>query len=540
MPSTEKLPFLEAQSLTKRFGSLTVLNNVSLSIYPGEVVGLAGRNGAGKTLLIRTLAGLQSPDNGRLQINGKVQSWPFQAASLGIGIIHQEPKLTEHFDITSNIFLGQELKYSFMGRTINLINDRKMYEEARRILAQLDIKFPSLHEKVANLSSDDRQLVSLAQGIVTSANLRLIDDPVSLLSTPYQKKLLTLIETWQQSGTAVLFADQNLDHLFAVSDRIIVLREGNVTANLRTDETTREEIVAALVGTSDRQQHTPVLWALDSYYKAKQQAETLRHNQQLLEKDLADRDTINQQLLHQLSEQVQALDSANMALQDAQRRLLTQREQERKHLSRELHDDTIQDLLSLNYQLEEMSVLAHGNEPLITELDDVRHAIRQVVASVRRICGNLRPPTIDSLGLNAALQSYGQSWSDRTGISIHMSTGKNLGRLPETIELSVFRIVQEGLNNVWKHAEATHVDIRLSFGSRRMLSITIADNGRGVPDNFDLSLLSTSGHFGLLGISERVALLGGRLRIQNGNNGGLVLTVEVPHPRVTQHTAELF
>ena len=87
------------------------------------------------------------------------------------------------------------------------------------------------------------------------------------------------------------------------------------------------------VGTGERQQRTPVIWALDSYYQAKQQAEILYHNQLLLEQDLAARDTINQQLLTQLSEQVQALDSANLALQDAQRRLLTQRELERKHLS---------------------------------------------------------------------------------------------------------------------------------------------------------------------------------------------------------------
>ncbi len=301
---------------------------------------------------------------------------------------------------------------------------------------------------------------------------------------------------------------------------------------MRTDETNREEIVAALVGTGQRQQRTPVIWALDSYYQAKQQAEILYHNQLLLEQDLAARDTINQQLLTQLSEQVQALDSANLALQDAQRRLLTQRELERKHLSRELHDETIQDLLSLNYQLEEIASLAENNEILLAELDDARLNIRQLVTNIRGICGDLRPPTIDSLGLGAALKSYTLNWRDRTGIEVLLTLNENFGRLPEAIELSIFRIVQEGLNNVWKHSGASQVAVTLAYTSPRMLSVTIADNGHGLADDFDLSMLSRSGHFGLLGIGERVALLGGRLSIQNQADGGLSLSVEIPHPRV--------
>ena len=118
-------PLLQATGLTKRFGSLTVLNNVRLEIFPGEVVGLAGRSGAGKTVLSRMLAGLQPPDSGQLQFNGRSLTWPFQAAKFGMSIIHQEPMLSGQFDITSNIFLGRELKYSFLGRTLNLLNQRR-------------------------------------------------------------------------------------------------------------------------------------------------------------------------------------------------------------------------------------------------------------------------------------------------------------------------------------------------------------------------------------------------------------------------------
>jgi signal transduction histidine kinase len=253
----------------------------------------------------------------------------------------------------------------------------------------------------------------------------------------------------------------------------------------------------------------------------------------LLEQNLAAQDTLNQQLIEQLGQQVNALDQANMALQSAQRRLLTEREEERKHLSRELHDQVIQDLLGANYQLEEIEDDSAVTPALKAELSDVREGIREMVADLRRICGDLRPPTIDSLGLGAALQSYTRDWQERAGIRVSLSLDTNLGRLPEAIELFVFRIVQEGLSNVRRHAQASSVKISLKHTSPRNLMVSIADNGSGLAEGFDLSALSAQGHYGLLGISERVALLGGMLRLQNQPAGGLQIQVEIPHPRAT-------
>jgi signal transduction histidine kinase len=336
-----------------------------------------------------------------------------------------------------------------------------------------------------------------------------------------------------------LFSSHNLDHLFAVTDRIIVMRQGRVVGDYRTDAANRERIVAALVGTSDQQQRTPVIWALDSYYRARKQAETLRHNQMLLKRDLKAQGNLNQQLVEQLAHQVKALDSANLALQDAQRRLLTEREQERKHLARELHDQMIQDLLSLNYDLEEMEAKAEGMLPALQmDLAEMRQNIRGMVEDLRRICGNLRPPTIDSLGLGAALKSYLHDWGHRTGIEMKLEIDENFGRLPEAIELSIFRIIQEGVNNIWKHADASRAEVILNHTSPRMLLVSIADDGVGLQESFDLGKLSDAGHFGLLGLSERVALLGGRLQFRNLPNGGLLINAEIPHPRVIPQEQE--
>ena len=527
-------PLLRAVNLSKTFGTLPAVRQVSLEVYPGEVVGLAGASGSGKSALFMLLAGLYVPNEGDIYFEGRRLQCPFRARALGIEIIHQTPDLAERLDVTSNIFLGNEIGWPLVSKWLKVPNRRRMDKEAARILAQLDVRFSSLHEKVTNLSSEQRQLIAIARAMIRPAKLIIIDDPTLLLSYSFQQKLLSLIQAWQSQGTAVIFSSNNLDHLLAVTDRIIVLRQGRQIAEYCTDEAGREEIVAAMVGTTDRQQLTPIIWALDSYYRAREQAEKLRQSQLLLERDLASQDTLKRQLIDQLAEQINALDSANAALQDAQRRLLTELEQERKHLAREIHDQVIQDLLSVNYRLEELETGEVVTPALGAELVDIRNTIRVLVDDLRHICGNLRPPTIDSLGLGAALQSYTHDWANRTGISVTLDLDTNLGRLPEAIELSIFRIVQEGLSNVRKHSQASTVQISLRHTSPRTLMVSIADNGQGLPDGFDLSTLSAKGHYGLLGISERVALLGGRLKLQNQAGGGLLIQAEIQHPRVTQ------
>ncbi len=524
-------PLLRCINLSKTFGALPVLRQVSFEVAPGEVVGLAGRSGAGKSVLAMLLAGVEVATEGDLYFDGQRLRWPVKARSVGIAVIHQQPELAERLDITTNIFLGDELGWPSASSWLKVPSRRRMEQRAAEILDLLDVHFVSLRENVFNLSSEQRQMIAIARALVRPARLIVVDEPTMPLSYAFQQKLLELIRTWQQQGTAVIFASNNLDHLFAVVDRIVVLREGRRVADYRTDTTGREEVVSALVGTTDRQQLTPIIWALDSYYRAREQAEKLGHHQTLLEQNLAAQDSLNRQLIDQLAEQVSALDRANLALQDAQRRLLTEREQERKALARELHDQVIQDLLSVNYQLEEVEVEAQQSAQA-DELAEVRTSIRALVDDVRRICGNLRPPTIDSLGLGAALQSYVRDWSARAGVAVTLDLDTRLSRLPEAIELSIFRIIQEGLSNVRKHARATAVQIRLHHTSPRTLMISIADNGHGLPDGFDLSALGGVGHYGMLGISERVALLEGRLHLQNQANGGLLLQVEIPHPRV--------
>ena len=525
-------PLLRVINLSKKFGTLLAIRQVSFDIHPSEVVGLAGSIGSGKSVLVMLLAGLYPANEGDIYFADQRLNWPFNAQALGIGVIHQQPDLADHLDVVSNIFLGNEPGWPARLRWLKVPNRRQMEEEARRILAQLDVQIDTLGEKVSNLSSEQRQMIAIARVMTHPVRLVVIDEPTVLLSYPNQQRLLGLIQSWQQQGVAILFSSNNLEHLFAVTDRIITLHQGRKATDLRTDETSREAVVATLVGTIDQQQFTPTLWALDSYYRAREQAEKLRYHQTLLEKDLAAQDSLNQQLVEQLAVQLQTLDQGNLVLQEAHRRLMSEHEQERKHLARELHDQVIQDLLGINYQLEGLETEHKMPTTLVDEMEDVRQGIRALVEELRRICGNLRPLTIDSLGLGAALQSFTREWCERTGISVALELDSNLGRLPEATELSIFRIIQEGLSNVWRHAKASKVQITLKHTSPRTLMVSISDDGLGLGDNLDLAALSSEGHYGLLGISERVALLGGRFRVQNQPSGGSLLQVEIPHPRV--------
>jgi signal transduction histidine kinase len=524
-----KDPLLRVINLSKKFGSLHAIRQVSFDVHAGEVVGLTGSIASGKSALTMLLAGLYEPTEGDLYFDNQRLHWPFKASKLGIGVIHQKPELVNRLDITSNVFLGNEIGWPG-SNWWKIPNRRKMEQETERVLAQLDLQVDNLRQRVSNLTSEQRQLLAVARVLTHPVKLVIIDEPTVLLSYPYQQRLLGLIQNWRQKGVAIIFSSNNLDHLFAVSDRIITLRNGRKVNEFNTDQTTRDEVVASLLGYDEANDVTQAIWTIESYYRTREQAERLRYYQMLLEKDLAAQDTLNQQLIEQLTEQLNTLDASNQALQDAQRRLLTEREEERKHLARELHDQVIQDLLSVNYKLEELEAENEDGEG--DDLSRIRHEIRDLVGAIRIICGNLRPPTIDSLGLGPAVQSYAQEWSMRTGIEVSLQLDENLRRLPELTELSIFRIVQEALSNVRKHANASSVEIRMQHTTPRSLMVSISDDGQGLPDELDIDNLAPGKHYGLVGISERVALMGGRLRLQAQPKRGTIVQVEISHPRV--------
>jgi signal transduction histidine kinase len=521
-------PLLRVTNLSKRFGSFLALDKISFAMNSGEVLGVVGQRGAGKSTLLQMLFGTHSPTSGDISFAGSQMTTLTRSGvrQKGIEFVNQIPQIVENLDVTHNIFLGREICWP---PRIGLPDWDKMHERARELLAHFDLPASLLSARTANLSDEQRQVISITRALCQPAKLLLLDDPFATLSFQRQQILLDRIQQLSEQGMAIIISSDNLKHLFTVTDRILVLYEGRLAAERITAKCTPRDIVELIVGTSNREQITPIIWALENYHMAQRQSEELHGVQTSLRRSLEAKDSLNQQLVERLHNQVGALDQLNAALQATQLRLMTEREQERKALARELHDQAIQDLLSYIYQLEG----AENNERILehpTEIAEIRNGIRQVISDLRQLCSDLRPPTIDSHGLPAAIQSYAQDWAERNSILLNLEIDPALGRLPETIELSVFRIVQEGLNNVRKHAAAKHVFLTVLRTPTTSLLFRCKDDGKGLAIPPDLSSLSESKHFGLISISERVALLGGSMKIESPPEGGVVLEVEIPNP----------
>ncbi|MBC8330989.1 MAG: ATP-binding cassette domain-containing protein [Anaerolineae bacterium] len=517
---------LEVQSLSKSYGNLKVLDDITFALKRGEIVGLVGRRGAGKSSLLHLLGGASQATSGKIILQG--QSVRFssyrQARQNGVELVFQVPHLVEQFDIVQNIFLGREICWP---PKLGVPFVTRMYQRSKEILGVFDLPSSFLQEKTANLNDEQRQLVALARALSHNPRLLLVDDVLPNLSFHHQEALLAYIQKRAQDGVGVIISSDNLQHLFNITDRILVLYESRLSADQRTIASTPRDIVERIVGASNREQVTPIIWALENYHAARKQTEELFKKQTVLHENLEASDTLNRQLIEKLSKQVKALDRLNEALQETQRRLLTEREEERKALARELHDLVIQDLLSVNYRLEETESDQISADQR-TELGAIRDGIRQVVGDLRQLCRDLRPPTIDNHGLSSAIQSHAQEWAERLDIAIQVEIAPSLGRLPETTEISIFRIIQEGLYNIGKHATARNVSMSLQRTTGDDLLIRIVDDGQGFDIPPNLADLSTKQHFGLIGISERAALLGGKMKLESPPEGGFVLQVEIP------------
>ena len=548
-------PLLRVENLSKNFDRLPVLRDVSFSLERGEILGLVGRQGAGRSTLFHLLGGALAPSSGTIRFDGVARRYTnrAQAQKLGIETVYQSSgpidrfdvssnlradrdaamestrrtsSLVEQFDVAHNMLLGRELtRFPYLG----VIDWDRMIQTARTQLEEFNLSPDLVSQKVGNLTDEQRQILILARAFYNPCRLLLLDDIIPVLSFERQEILIHKIRKFADQGTSVIISSDDLKHLFAVTDRILVLYEGRLVADRRTIESTPREIVELIVGSSREEQISPLIWALESYHAAQKQAEDLRRSQMSLQESLEARNSLNRQLFERLRNQVAALDQLNAALQATQRRLITEREDERKALARELHDQVIQDMLSVNYRLEEIEN-AEESSVLRKELESIRQGIRSMVGELRQLCGDLRPPSLEHHGLPAAIDSLAHEWAERNGIQLQLEIDPALGRLPETIELSVFRIVQEGLNNIRKHASAKHVRLSLQRTSAANLLVRLEDDGQGLPGPVNLASLSVQKHYGLVGISERVALLGGLMNIESSAGSGTILQVEIPSP----------
>jgi simple sugar transport system ATP-binding protein len=243
------LPLLEVRNLSKYFGAVRALNDFSMAVYPGEVVAVAGDNGAGKTTMIKAVSGVYAPTSGEILLKGDPQNFssPQHAREKGIETIYQDLALADNLTIGGNIFLGREPMKRLFG-FLPVIDRKAMAEAARTTMRKLDFHVSRLDAPVSNFSGGQRQAVAIGRAVYWDAQILIMDEPTAALGVPEQRKVISLIHQLKAQGRGIIFISHNLQDIFAVSDRIIVLRRGILAGERKITETTHDEIVKLMVG----------------------------------------------------------------------------------------------------------------------------------------------------------------------------------------------------------------------------------------------------------------------------------------------------
>ena len=237
--------YVQGENLSKSFGHVRALQDVDVKILDREVLAIVGDNGAGKSTLTKILSGVLAPDRGAIRVAGEVVrlSNPQQARELGIATVFQNLALVDSRDVAANLFLGREPT-----RWGVFVDRRKMLTDARQVVTDLRVNIPSLTSEVGQLSGGQRQSIAIGRATSQHGRVIIMDEPTAALGVRESHKVLDLIQQLRSNGSGVVVIRHNLQHVFSVADRILVLRRGRVVGVRRHAETTPDEIVKMIVG----------------------------------------------------------------------------------------------------------------------------------------------------------------------------------------------------------------------------------------------------------------------------------------------------
>jgi ABC-type sugar transport system ATPase subunit len=244
-PPVEAAVYVSARGLSKSFGHVRALQDVDLDIRQAEVLAIVGDNGAGKSTLTKILSGVYPPDRGEIQVGGQAVriANPHHARELGIATVFQNLALVDSRDVAANLFLGREpTRWKFF------VDRRRMLADARRVVSDLRVHMPNLTVDVGQLSGGQRQTLAIGRATAQQGRVILMDEPTAALGVRESRKVLDLIRHLRSDATGVVVISHNLQHVFSVADRILVLRRGRVAGLRDKSRTTPDEIVKLIVG----------------------------------------------------------------------------------------------------------------------------------------------------------------------------------------------------------------------------------------------------------------------------------------------------
>jgi simple sugar transport system ATP-binding protein len=238
---------LDVRNVSKNFGAIRAVNDISFSIAPGEVVGLMGDNGAGKSTMVKLIAGNFPPSEGEVSVEGEVCHFykPIEARAKGIEVVYQDLALADNLTAAQNVFLGREIKKGPW--PFRILDKQSMIERSAQLFAELKSETRP-RDLVRKMSGGQRQAVAIARTRLSNAKLVLMDEPTAAISVRQVAEVLELIRRLKAQGVSVMLISHRMPDVFAVADRIIVMRRGGKVADKNTVDTSPEEITGLITG----------------------------------------------------------------------------------------------------------------------------------------------------------------------------------------------------------------------------------------------------------------------------------------------------
>jgi D-xylose transport system ATP-binding protein len=237
-------PLVEMKGIFKHFGGVHAVEDVSIDLYPGEVVGVLGHNGAGKSCLMKCLAGAMEIDGGEVYVNGEQASIrnPRDSRSYGIETIYQTLALADNLNAPANLFLGRELMTN-----IGTLDDARMESEAKKIMFRLNPNFTNITDPVRSMSGGQRQVVAIGRAIYFEAKILIMDEPTAALGPSETAMVADLTKQLKSDGIGIFLISHDMADVFELCDRVMVMKNGQNVGSFKIGEVTKDDILSLII-----------------------------------------------------------------------------------------------------------------------------------------------------------------------------------------------------------------------------------------------------------------------------------------------------
>lgn len=248
MTDLDHMPIIRLRNISKNYGNIRALQNVDLDIFMGQVLAVVGDNGAGKSTLIKVMSGAIKPSQGEIEVAGQVYAGlnPALAISLGISTVYQDLALVDTRDVAANLFLGRELvKFGWW------LDKKLMLEKSKQLLRNLNVNIVDPQRMVSQLSGGQRQGIAVARAVNQGGKVIIFDEPTAAMGVNESRQILNLIKDLSEQGYAVIVVSHNLHHVLEISERICVMKQGRLVADLVTAQSSPSAIAHYITGVNN-------------------------------------------------------------------------------------------------------------------------------------------------------------------------------------------------------------------------------------------------------------------------------------------------